>query len=809
MLFLKKNTESVLIWVLLGALGLGIVILAYTLDHIAKERVNTLFLEKVDSFNTVFTEKIINNKELLRGGKGFFESSNEVNEAEWKHYMETLRMTERFPAIQAFAFVSLSQGRKPQATVQYIEPENNITQTLLGQDFWQKHAYRKIMIDARDTGQPKIGSGLKVGHGEKVTTLFENSFSVFLPIFPTTLPVKTQVDRKKSIQGFIFGILSFEEIVEEIRRQTHQNLIIEIYDNGDISPAHLLYKSHNDEAVSAERRRFPEISKSHNFKFNNIIWTIRITTLPPFGQTISRSYPIIVLICGFALLLLAFITLWSLKNAKFYAEIIASERTAELQERTAFQNIIVENIPDLLVVMDADFRIVMANEAFLNIYPENRRKKIIGSTTFDLYTREEAQRFQKNNLLSLETGYAEAEESITLYNGDKRTFFTKKVRFENQAGEQFILGLSRDITDIKNTILALDQSEEQFRTVVEYSSVGTALVDMEGCLIRGNKTLSDILGYKQEELAGKDFQTITHPEDKDTGLLMRERLLKGELDNYRIEKRYYHKSGSVVWVLLSVALVNNPDGTPRHFIYQIQDITELKHAEEELMRSNTELERFAYIASHDLQEPLRMISNFTSLLSEEYEQDLDDNARQYMGFIKDASQRMQSLISDVLEYSRANSEDSGLIECNVQDQMDVVLHNLDDLIHETGAKITIPKLPTVKANPVRFVRLLQNLIGNAIKYRHKDRKPVVKMTVKERPKEWIFCIQDNGIGIKAEYLEQIFVLFKRLHNKDEYSGTGIGLAICKKIVESFGGKLWAESDYGKGSRFYFTIPKSD
>ncbi len=233
---------------------------------------------------------------------------------------------------------------------------------------------------------------------------------------------------------------------------------------------------------------------------------------------------------------------------------------------------------------------------------------------------------------------------------------------------------------------------------------------------------------------------------------------------------------------------------------------EIQETLEELKKKNRELERFAYVASHDLQEPLRMISSFTQLLEKRYKNRLDKDADDFITFIVDGAKRMQNLINDLLIYSRVGRGDKPLKPINTSIVLKDVLNNLRDTIEDTKAKITHEKLPMVIANETEIVQLFQNLISNALKF-HGEEPPRIHVSVKEKKDEWIFSVQDNGIGIDSQYFDRIFIIFQRLHKKNEYGGTGIGLALCKKIVERLGGKIWVKSQVGKGSIFYFSIPK--
>jgi len=235
---------------------------------------------------------------------------------------------------------------------------------------------------------------------------------------------------------------------------------------------------------------------------------------------------------------------------------------------------------------------------------------------------------------------------------------------------------------------------------------------------------------------------------------------------------------------------------------------ELEQKAEELARSNDELQQFAYVASHDLQEPLRMISSYTQLLGRRYGDRFDDNAREFMGYIVEGAGRMKQLIEDLLAYSRVGTKGREFKAFSAESALDKALANLRTTAERAGADVTHDRLPVVTGDEGQLAQVFQNLIGNAVKFRG-DEAPRIHVSSRFADGEWVFAVRDNGIGFDPQYADRIFLVFQRLHNRTEYPGTGIGLAICKKIVDRHGGRIWVDSHPGTGSTFFFTIPEKD
>ncbi|MCU7493222.1 MAG: response regulator [Ignavibacteria bacterium] len=360
---------------------------------------------------------------------------------------------------------------------------------------------------------------------------------------------------------------------------------------------------------------------------------------------------------------------------------------------------------------------------------------------------------------------------------------------------------------IRNAEMSLKEAAMKWQATFDAINDGVCLLNSEFNIDQCNKAFEMIVGKKQDEIVGRRLCDICKALCSFDTKYFRSTTPESE----EIKNEEMLVNGA--WYLISTDLIPGGGGTFSGAVFKMTNISPAKHAEDELKktmveleRSNKELEQFAYIASHDLQEPLRMVSNFTQLLGKRYSGRLDPDADTMINFAVDGAKRMQMLITDLLTFSRVTTRGMSFESVDLNEVLSSVEKNLQMTIKETGAEIKSDHLPVVKADAVQMSQLFQNLISNAIKFRS-ERNPVVTIKAEASKGEWIFSVSDNGIGIDPQFKERIFVIFQRLHDMSEYPGTGIGLAICKKIVERHRGRIWVESESGEGSTFYFTLGK--
>lgn len=411
----------------------------------------------------------------------------------------------------------------------------------------------------------------------------------------------------------------------------------------------------------------------------------------------------------------------------------------------------------------------------------------------------------------LTSGKVEVEARGVRKNG---SFFYKQLTMVKACDEQGTFNghhcFMKDITERKLTETALQESESKYRQIVELAEEGIWVIDSNARTTYVNQAMARMLGYEELEMFGRSLFDFMEAGEKQKALDNVERRKQGIGEKH--EFKFKTKDGKDIWTYMSTNPVMDEKGNLLSCCALVYNITDRKKSDqqmlqltEDLKRSNQELEQFAYVASHDLQEPLRAVTSYTQLLAQRYQGNLDEKVDKYINYIVDGTTRMQQLINDLLAYSRLGTQGKKLelADCNAAVQQS--LRNLQIAIAEKKAVIACDEMPTVMADESQLVQLFQNLIANSIKFCRQD-IPLIDIAARRRENEWLFYVRDNGIGIDPEYADRIFIIFQRLHGRREYPGTGIGLAMCKRIVERHGGRIWVESQEGKGATFCFTIP---
>lgn len=383
--------------------------------------------------------------------------------------------------------------------------------------------------------------------------------------------------------------------------------------------------------------------------------------------------------------------------------------------------------------------------------------------------------------------------------------------FDAEGKPTHIESVLRDITERKKSEKALIKSEEKYRTIFENVQDVFFQTSMANNLVQEvSPSCITLSGYTREEIIGTPaIVFFNKPQEREKYIKILQE--KGQVRDYEME--FKTKKGELHHVSVSSKLIYDTNGNPSHIDGVMRDITQKKINEIKIANQNTklqvqnkELEQFAYVTSHDLQEPLITLKCFTELIQEEYQDSLDDQGKEYFNFIFQSSTRMQELVRGLLEYSRIGIE-SNVSKVDCTQIIKDIIADLGVLIDKNNVRISITNVPYINGYPIGIRLLFQNLISNAIKFRKKEVFPEITISASEQENDWLFTVKDNGIGIEEKNYDKIFVIFKRLHNRDDYDGTGIGLAQCKKIIALHGGSIWVESKFGEGSSFKFTIPK--
>ncbi|MBG0859968.1 MAG: PAS domain S-box protein [Bacteroidales bacterium] len=468
-----------------------------------------------------------------------------------------------------------------------------------------------------------------------------------------------------------------------------------------------------------------------------------------------------------------------------------------------------------IIVWDKENKIRLFNHAFEHLTGYSF-KEVEGKKLDLLFPKDSYKDSMTKIRHALTENWVTIEIPILTKNNDIRTVLWNSSRiYDDNRKAISTIAQGNDITERIEADRALKESTEKLEIALENGNIGIWEWDISTDAFDLDVRMERMLGLAPGtfENTFEAFEKSIHEEDlPHVRNAIRQALDKNiPLDTiYRIK----HKNNDINYISTKALVERDSNGNPKKMAGVCFDITEMKMGaekalfmlNEELLRSNKELEQFAYVASHDLQEPLRMVSSFTQLLAARYKDKLDRDAQEFISFAVDGAARMQELINDLLDYSRIETRGKKFSKVDVNVILEQVLNNLRLIIQEKDARIRIDEVPVIVADDGQMVQLFQNLIVNGLKF-CKHRAPRIHISVKEEEDRYVFSVKDNGIGIESQYFNRIFQIFQRLHPKDQYGGTGIGLAICKRIIDRHGGKIWVESKPGKGSVFHFTVIK--
>lgn len=818
-------------------MSLGLTLFAWYYSHNQLQaKIAVQFDREADHVVELVMERMTKYGDALRAGVAFIDANGgEVDYPAWNRYATSIQIEKKYPGIdgigiirpldrdQVPAFVQRRRREQPSFAIHPARDDDEYwpitsivplqgNEKALGLDMAHETNRITAARKARDSGNEQITAPIVLVQDSMRTP----GFLFYAPFYK---PSVNQTEQAKQFAGLVYAPFVFRKLMAGTLQKEKRRVGIRVSDSSDVLFDEHVESDHDFDPV-------PLLKKQVAVPMYGRTWNFDIWSAKSFRQSVDSTKPITILISGLIIdgLLIGLLMMITRESRRAHGR--ADELSADLEKLDLAARVNHIGIFDYDPVSGS----LEWDEQMFALYGRSPGDFTgayeVWSESLHPDDRETSEK-ALNDALSDDSPF-DCEFRVIHPDGKIRYISAKAVVFRDRAGNPIrVLGANTDVTD-RNAEAREHESTRRLQSAI-LDAAGTAIIatDHDGLIVTFNDAAEQMLGYTKEEMLFQQNPGIFHDPGE---VILRAGELSEELgrevspgfevfvaraslgDSEQREWTYIRKDGSTLPVLLTVTAIHDQHGVVSGYLGIATDISERKRSQQKieranvsLARSNEELAQFAYVASHDLQEPLRKVTSFCELLKEDCGDQLTDDGNQYITYIVDGATRMRALIKDLLAYSRIESDELKPTSVDSNQALQAAMDNLSEAIRESGAKITHDDLPTVQATAGQFTQLLQNLLGNAIKYRG-DRTPIVHVSSETTDTLWQFAVEDNGIGIEPKFREQVFGIFKRLHNRNEYAGTGIGLAVCKRIIDRLNGRIWIEQSPSGGTIFRFEFP---
>lgn len=833
--YIKYLTPHYLLLSIVGSIGIAVSIVGFIiLKDMEHNKTESAFYTSSKAAIQSIKERLHDVSDVLRSLKAFYDASDFITREEFSEF--TLPLLKQHPNIQALEWVPYVPHAKRHAYEERVRQDGFASFTFIDKNaegrlipapdqeeyypvyYLEPFKENKIVLglaptyhpDRRQTIYNVRDSGKMLSTNPTLLTQNHHTklgYLTFSPVYHGKASYDTEQARKKNIKGYVLLVSLVERIIDSALQEEKFNTLN--FHIEDITDSHEHYTLYESKAKITEKSTF---TFSTSLDYTGRQWKVSSHLLT--DNLTTTFIPFLVLIGGIFLTIFVVFFLMHLIRRREMVEALVKERTAELK----MINDLVANSNDVFILTKAHNlhkdgpEIIYVNNAFERMTGFTK-EEVIGKTPRIL----QGEKTDRTELTRIKRALEQAmpyHGDLLNYTKDDKEYWVNITIWPifDEDGKLIQFGaVKKDITSFKQEEKKALELGQAMRLAVE----GISKIDTQGNYIYINNAYASKIGYTPEELIGKNWEiTVLNDEIDKMKNAYQTMLQDGKIVAETIGQ---HKDGSRLHKRVTMIVDQDDNGQfIGHFCF-MQDISERKKIEmeredliEKLVESNDELERFAFVCSHDLQEPLRMIRSFSERLKKHMGDTFehDEKGKKYFHFITDNAIRAQNLIADILDYARINNGNNKIETFFIGDLIETIKENMMIEMSDNKIQITCDPLPNIQANKTQILQLFQNVINNGIKYQAGGHMAKIHVSFQNLEDYWQFSIKDNGIGIESRHFDKIFDVFKRLHSKQEYTGTGVGLAICKKVVEKHKGKIWVESQKDVGSTFFFTILKS-